>query len=186
MPKKPMDYSKTIVYKIVCKDDNIKDCYVGHTTNFKNRKNQHKKYSNNNNLDKSHFKLYTTIRENEGWNNWDMVEIERYDCKDIYEARKYEYKWIKELKANLNYVLPYDKDIKECIKERYNSKQKEYREKHKQQLNEKSKEYYQNNKQQLNEKSKEKIQCECGCMITKRLLKEHKRTQKHINIMNSQ
>ena len=34
MPSKPMDYSKTRFYKIVCKDLNIKDCYVGHTTDL--------------------------------------------------------------------------------------------------------------------------------------------------------
>ena len=38
MPKENIDYSKTIIYKIVCKDINIKDCYVGSTTNFTNRK----------------------------------------------------------------------------------------------------------------------------------------------------
>jgi hypothetical protein len=32
MPKKPIDYSKTHFYKIVCNDTNIKPCYVGHTT----------------------------------------------------------------------------------------------------------------------------------------------------------
>jgi hypothetical protein len=34
MPKQPMDYSKTIVYKICCKDVDVKDVYVGHTTDF--------------------------------------------------------------------------------------------------------------------------------------------------------
>ena len=38
MPHKEVDDSKTHFYKIVCKDLSIKDCYVGHTTNFKNRK----------------------------------------------------------------------------------------------------------------------------------------------------
>ena len=31
-----------IFYKFVCKNPEIKSCYVGHTTNFNNRKNQHK------------------------------------------------------------------------------------------------------------------------------------------------
>ena len=46
MPQKPIDYSKTIIYRIVCKDINIKECYVGSTTDFKGRKysqNQHLK-----------------------------------------------------------------------------------------------------------------------------------------------
>ena len=32
MPKKEIDYSNTIIYRIVCKDTNITECYVGHTT----------------------------------------------------------------------------------------------------------------------------------------------------------
>ena len=35
MPRKELNYDKTYFYKIVCKDLNIKDCYVGHTLNFK-------------------------------------------------------------------------------------------------------------------------------------------------------
>ena len=34
MQKVEIDYSNTIIYKIVCKDPLIKDVYVGHTTNF--------------------------------------------------------------------------------------------------------------------------------------------------------
>jgi len=42
MPKVPTDYSKTIIYKIVCNDLNVNECYIGHTTNFIKRKGQHK------------------------------------------------------------------------------------------------------------------------------------------------
>ena len=38
-----MDYSNTYFYKIVCKDLNVTDCYVGHTLNFTKRKCTHKK-----------------------------------------------------------------------------------------------------------------------------------------------
>ena len=37
MPKQIIDYSKNIIYKMVCNDLNVKDVYVGHTTNFINR-----------------------------------------------------------------------------------------------------------------------------------------------------
>jgi len=39
MPKKPIDYSKTIIYKFVCKDLDVTEIYVGHSTNWKQRKN---------------------------------------------------------------------------------------------------------------------------------------------------
>ena len=42
MPSKPIDYGNTHFYKIVCKDVSIKECYVGHTTDFTKRKSQHK------------------------------------------------------------------------------------------------------------------------------------------------
>ena len=47
MPKLPIDYSKTIIYKIVCNDTNITDCYVGHTTDITRRKAHHKCSCNN-------------------------------------------------------------------------------------------------------------------------------------------
>ena len=42
MPRLPIDYSKTIIYRIVCKNPEIKDCYVGQTTDFTSRKSCHK------------------------------------------------------------------------------------------------------------------------------------------------
>jgi len=42
MPKN-VDYSKVVIYKIVYKDLDIKECYVGHTTNFTKRKCTHHK-----------------------------------------------------------------------------------------------------------------------------------------------
>ena len=42
MPKNEIDYSNTVIYKITCRDLNIKDLYVGHTTNFVQRKYSHK------------------------------------------------------------------------------------------------------------------------------------------------
>jgi len=84
MPKDIVDYSNTIIYKIYCKDETITDIYVGHTTNFIQRKYSHKIACNNlqNNV-----KIYNTIRCNGGWDNWNMVEIAKYSCKDATEAR---------------------------------------------------------------------------------------------------
>ena len=43
MPKTKINYENAIIYKIVCNDLNIKDLYVGHTTDFIRRKYDHKK-----------------------------------------------------------------------------------------------------------------------------------------------
>jgi len=42
MPRTPIDYSKSIIYKICCNDINIIDIYIGSTTNFITRKAEHK------------------------------------------------------------------------------------------------------------------------------------------------
>ena len=49
MPKKEIDYSNTIIYKLCCKNPEIKDIYVGHTTDFRRRKCQHKTSCNDQN-----------------------------------------------------------------------------------------------------------------------------------------
>ena len=113
MPKKIIDYSNTIIYKIYCKDECITDIYVGHTTNFIQRKSAHKAACNNQNND---FKIYKIIRENGGWTNWDMIEIAKYNCKDSTEARIKENEHYNQLKATLNSCPPYvDKKNYFCL-----------------------------------------------------------------------
>lgn len=104
MPKNNVDYANTIIYKIYCKDETIKDLYVGHTTNFIQRKYIHKQACNN--LDNK-LKIYNAIRFNGGWENWDMVEIAKYNCKDATEARIKEHQHYNELNASLNSCPPY-------------------------------------------------------------------------------
>ena len=104
MPKNEIDYSNTIIYKIVCKDEKIADLYVGHTTNFVKRKCLHKNSCNNLN---NKLKIYNIIRENGGWENWDMIEIARYNCKDHTQARIKEQEHYDLLKADLNSCPPY-------------------------------------------------------------------------------
>jgi hypothetical protein len=103
MPKVTIDYSNTVIYKIYCKDNSVKDLYVGHTTNFTKRKHQHKLCCNNGQI----LHIYNIIRANGGWDNWDMIEIEKYNCKDVVEARIKENEHYTLLNASLNSVPPY-------------------------------------------------------------------------------
>ena len=104
MPKENIDYSNTIIYKIYCNDSAITDTYVGHTTNFVVRKYSHKNACNNS---KNVLKIYKIIRENGGWDNWNMVEIAKYNCNDSTEARIKEQLHYEELKSTLNSCPPY-------------------------------------------------------------------------------
>jgi len=109
MPKIEIDYSNTIIYKISCKDPSIKDIYVGHTTNFVQRKHAHKQSCINEKSTNHQCKLYKIIRENGGWNNWNMDIINFFNCKDHYEARIKEQEYFVSLNATLNSVDPMPK-----------------------------------------------------------------------------
>lgn len=106
MSKYDVDYSNTIIYKIYCKDENIQDVYVGHTTNFVQRKNAHMSSCMNSNYPNHNCKLYQVIRNNGGWDNWQMMIVAFYNCKDLYQARQKEQYHYIELKATLNSVEP--------------------------------------------------------------------------------
>lgn len=103
MPKCDIDYTNTVIYKICCKNKEISDIYVGHTTNFTKRKYQHKLSCINN---KSNSKIYKTIQENGGWDNWEMLEIATYNCKNSIEARIKEQEHYELLNATLNSISP--------------------------------------------------------------------------------
>ena len=111
MPKNKIDYSNTIIYKIYCKDNTISDVYIGHTTNFIKRRHQHKLSCNSG----YKLKIYDTIRLNGGWENWYMIELARYNCKDINEAKIKEQYHYEKHNSSLNSCPPYvDKSVYFC------------------------------------------------------------------------
>ena len=99
MPKKPIDYSKTIMYHFVCEDSSIINEYVGHTTDWSSRKRSHKSDCKGRRKDCYKYKI---INENGGWENWRMVPLEEYSCENEIQARIREEYWRKELKADMN------------------------------------------------------------------------------------
>ena len=107
MPRLPINYNNAVVYKICCKDVNITHIYVGSTTNFKNRKSQHKGNCNNEKNKSYNLHVYSFIRLSGGWDNFDMIEIEKIlECNDGNELRKRERYYIETLKAELNKNIP--------------------------------------------------------------------------------
>jgi hypothetical protein len=109
MPKNEIDYSNTIIYKITCKDSNVNDVYVGHTTNFVQRKHAHKQSCINIKSLNYKCKVYEVIRNNGGWNNWSMEIINFFNCRDHYEARQKEQEYFVLLNATLNSIEPMPK-----------------------------------------------------------------------------
>lgn len=153
MPRKDIDYSKCIIYKIVCNDYNVKDLYVGHTTDLIKRRSFHKIACNNSNNKMHHLKIYKIIRENGGWENWSVVVIENYDtCRDVEDARTRERYWFDELNAQLNSNKPMltDDEKSEVSKQ---SAKKHY-EKYKESIKNRHLDYYHKNKDSIKEYTK--------------------------------
>ena len=100
--------NKTLIYiyQITCKDPNIKENYIGQTECFEKRKYAHERYTKVSDL-----KIYQTIRKYGGWDNWEMRIMNDYYCKDIYEARQIEQKYMDIFKATMNSVRAYSKDF---------------------------------------------------------------------------
>ena len=126
------------IYKICC-DDLPDFVYVGSTKAFRERKRRHKSNCNDNN----NIKLYQTIRENGGWENWRMVVIEECGEISLTQVRIKEEENRVKLNANLNMLRCHrtEEEVKE-----YN--------------NERAKEYRENNKERIQEKLKNKFTCE--------------------------
>jgi hypothetical protein len=181
MPRIPIDYANTIIYKLVHKEDyDNANVYIGSTTDFRVRKTTHK-YSCNNENDKNYNqKKYQYIRENGGWDCFNMVE-----CNDGNEAKAREEYWRCYFNANLNSIKAFI--IKEERHEQYKTKMNEWMENNKEYLTIYRKEYYKNNKdkEQYIAHYKQKITCECGCILAKGNMKDHLKTQKHINLINA-
>jgi len=141
-----VNYGKSIIYKLCCKDINIDKIYVGSTVNFSRRKAQHKLSVNNIKYNK--IKLYQFILNNGGWENWDMIEIMKYPCNDKRELEKKENEIMKELKAELNSQTAFNTE------EERKEYQKKYIEENKETKKEKDKKHYEENKDKIKKQNK--------------------------------
>ena len=162
MPRVAIDFSNTVIYHFVCKDTNVKSEYVGSTTNFNKRKGAHK-VNCFCETTRHHYKLYQTIRENGGWDNWDMLPLEEFSCKNRTQQLIREQYWLDRLKPDMNSYLAYREGttIKEKMKayreanaDKLKEKYKAYREANAEILKEKMKSYREANAEILKEKKK--------------------------------
>jgi hypothetical protein len=128
MPLKPIDYANTIIYKLVHKEDyENTNIYIGSTTDFFRRRNNHKNCCNSNKKIGYTDKKYVYIRENGGWDEWDMLMVERYPCIDGTEARSREEYWRCLLNSNLNTKKAFiteEQRLEKCKRYYLNNKEK--------------------------------------------------------------
>jgi len=167
MPKLPINYENACIYEIVCKDVNVTKKYIGSTTNLTQRRRLHKSDCNNINGKCFNLYVYRFIRENGGWQKWNMVLVENVkDCKDKEHLDQRERFYIESLKTELNKNIPTrtQTEYREANKDIISEKNKIYRDKNKEKIAENKKHYYEENKDKIAEnkkiyrdKNKEKI-----------------------------
>lgn len=194
------DYSKGKIYTIRCRTDETL-IYVGSTIQpLSVRLGGHKnksidiKYENR--------LIYKTI--NNKWEDWYIELYEDYPCENKEQLNKKEGEIIR-LIGTLNIIVAgrTRKEWREDNKEQIIQDKKEYYENNKEQIREKEKLYYEQNKEKILNyakdygktyyeqnkdyiltRNKELINCECGCVIVRNNLLRHKKSPKHIKLLN--
>ena len=179
MPIKPVDHTKSVVYRFVY---NHITYYVGSTTNFTNRKSTHKcNCYNEKNEEKYNLPIYKFIRETGGWtDDWNMILVQSYpECKSSIELRMYEQEHLDLYRPDLNVNRAFVS--KEDKREIINDNNRNFR------LNnpEYNKEYQIVNRNLIHAKHKEKFTCQCGGKFTYCHKSEHNKSKKHQKYLES-
>jgi hypothetical protein len=200
--KKPRDYSKGIVYKLCCLDTSVLEVYVGSTICFNKRKAAHKCHCTTPGHRHSHIRVYQFIRENGGWDNWQMVQIEAYAATSKRDLESRERDCMERFSVTLNTILPARREetVAEARKARYQANKAYVSEQHKvyyqenrAAISEQQKVYYQENRAAISEYRKnwyqekkkkkkmpcEKVTCDCGSIFNRSSVTRHNKTKKH-------
>ena len=190
-------YEKGMIYKLCCKDANTTEIYIGSTVNKYRRKGNHKHICSNPNHRSYNLYVYQFIRENGGFDNWDLVILEEYSTQNKGELVWKEREWIELLKPALNSVKRPAITTEECRErkktyyeentEQIRKHQKEYREENTEKCREKDRkqyeknkqkirEKYEKNKQKISERNKERVNCDiCNKEFARASLTKHKK-----------
>tara|TARA_R110000851_G_scaffold121065_2_gene249544 strand:- start:117 stop:752 length:636 start_codon:yes stop_codon:yes gene_type:complete len=186
-----------LIYKLVCSDIKIKECYVGSTVDLKQRKRQHKHNCNNADSEKYNTPVYQFIREHGGWSNWIMVAVSELQFNRRMELNSAEREWVETLNATLNKQVQnrtnkeYYQDNLENFKKRnadYRKDnidrvkiiEKKYYENNSERIKIRTKQYRDNNSERIKLFQKQIIECDCGKTYTRNHYSRHTKTKRHI------
>lgn len=82
-------------------------CYIGATRHYKSRIAVHKTHLLNEK--KSH--LYNTMQLNGGWNEYDFIVLEEYQCQSRRDAEQRESYWIQRYEGEIQLLNTYKRNI---------------------------------------------------------------------------
>lgn len=171
--------SQSTIYHIRCKITK-RVIYVGSSCDFINREKKHRyNCCNNESSDKYNLPIYKYIRENGGFENYEIIPVSFHNLNNIVELRILEQQEIDKHDGLLNcyYAVRTNKQYRIDNKEKINERKKQYRIDNK----DKIKQFYIDNKEKINEK----VNCDCGCIVSQYNLIRHKKTKKHLDLITT-
>ena len=192
-----VNYQNGIIYKIVCNDTN--EVYYGSTTQrLSQRIAQHMsclKRHQKGYVQSNYCSSYQILERG----NFSYEWLEDCPCEKKEQLHAREAFYVKGCEC-VNKIVPgrsgkeYREDCREKIKERktkWYDKNKErlvekdakYRAEHKEEIRQRGVKYRAEHKDKIKEKKSEKVTCDCGCTVCNTVLARHKRTQKHLKLM---
>jgi len=176
-----MDYKNGKIYRLICEETGKQ--YIGSTCTTLVRRLYNHKHKANRCASKNLINPTIILIEDYPCDRKEQLTareryfIETMDCvnKQIPGRTNAEY-----YQDNKEKIQKYKQDHKEEISEY----QQIYREENREKINENKRKYYHGNREEINEKKNEKITCECGCIVARVNMSRHKKTTKHINLLN--
>lgn len=117
-------------YMIYCEnfleEDGCNSYYIGSYNKQEDRLGHHKSDCNNPNSLLYDIKLYKTIRENGGWDKWNMIKIDSQECKNIKQAKIKEQYFIDIFESDLNMIRAYNSpELKKELDRKKSKKRRE-------------------------------------------------------------
>tara|TARA_R110000744_G_scaffold74952_1_gene149459 strand:- start:57 stop:581 length:525 start_codon:yes stop_codon:yes gene_type:complete len=167
------DYKNGKIYQLVCNETG--EIYVGSTVrSLEDRLDSHKRTNNN---------CYSNQIIDR--NNYYIELLENYPCNNVYELERKEGEYQKSMKCvNHNIAGRTKEEYHQDNKIKINAKRAIRRLNNLEDNKEYHKQYCIKNAEWMKEKNHKIINCECGRVVKYHSLSKHKRSKRHIDLMN--
>ena len=183
------DYTNSVVYHIRFKDSH-RVIYVGSTCKYNLRCSKHRYNCINEKSPNYNNQVYQFIREHGGLSAFEIVPVAYHACKDRLVLRYFEQAEMDKFDGLINSNCAV---LDPEVHKEYNMKyQKAYRDSHKDKKQMESKTTKPSDKTQAvapdsatKAKTTAKINCECGCVVSRSSIYAHRDTKKHADLLKS-
>lgn len=161
--------------------------YIGSTVDFNNRMGGH---NFNGNVCRSNLLVKPIVDEIIDTREYILTKtlrlVEQFyldNINNINDKRAYGIDKIRQQKRKKEWDKKYKEKYPEKLRKSNNERGKRYRErnpeKHRKKSNEAAKRYREG-------RGSEKVKCQCGCMVSRKNITSHKKTKKHIQLIQNQ